>query len=77
MVFGKDLSNSDFDKNQQRIDYILVSSNLEAQLIHAEISNQGAPDFLSDHYPVQATFKLNPKNKFIMPWSLFSESNRR
>ncbi|MBI0398821.1 exodeoxyribonuclease III [Cyclobacterium marinum] len=61
LVFGKDLSNSDFDKNQQRIDYILVSPNLEAQLIHAEISNQGAPDFLSDHYPVQATFKLNPK----------------
>lgn len=60
MVLGNDLSKSEFEKNQQRIDYILVSPNLENQLIHAEILNQGTPDILSDHYPVQATFKYIP-----------------
>lgn len=60
LVLGNDISKSEFEKNQQRIDYILVSPNLENQLIHAEILNQGTPDILSDHYPVQATFKFIP-----------------
>ncbi|GAB2991915.1 hypothetical protein GCM10027284_05730 [Cyclobacterium sediminis] len=60
LVLGQDLSKSDFEKNQQRIDYILVSPNLEGQLISAEILNHGKPDLLSDHYPVYATFIYNP-----------------
>lgn len=60
LVLGKELSKSEFEKNQQRIDYILVSPNLEGQLIQAEILNHGTPDLLSDHYPVTATFIYNP-----------------
>lgn len=60
-LIAKELSRADLEQSQQRIDYILVSANLEAQLIEAKVINQGTPDILSDHYPVQAVFKFNPK----------------
>ena len=55
-MVGKDISKSDFEKYNQRIDYILVSTNLEPSLLEAKILNQGIPDTLSDHYPVLASF---------------------
>ncbi|WP_339922605.1 endonuclease/exonuclease/phosphatase family protein [uncultured Cyclobacterium sp.] len=55
-MVGQDISKSDFEKYRNRIDYILVSSNLESALLEAKILNQGTPDILSDHYPVLASF---------------------
>ena len=55
-VVGKELSRLDFEKYKRRIDYILVSPNLSNSLIGAKVLNQGAPDTLSDHYPVLASF---------------------
>jgi len=55
-MVGKDISSSDFEKYKQRIDYILISPNLEPTLLEAKILNQGIPDTLSDHYPVLASF---------------------
>ncbi|EPR69383.1 hypothetical protein ADICYQ_1628 [Cyclobacterium qasimii M12-11B] len=58
-MVGKDISESDFEKYKKRIDYILVSSNLEPSLLAAKILNQGTTDILSDHYPVLASFLYN------------------
>ena len=55
-MVGKEIAKSDFEKYKKRIDYILVSTNLESSLLEAEIMNQGTPDLLSDHYPVLASF---------------------
>jgi endonuclease/exonuclease/phosphatase family metal-dependent hydrolase len=55
LVVG-DLSPSEVKKYKQRIDYIMVSTNLESSFLKAKIMNQGVPDVLSDHYPVLASF---------------------
>ena len=51
-----DLSPEDLAKYRKRIDYILVSTNLESSFQEAKIINQGVPKALSDHYPVMASF---------------------
>jgi exodeoxyribonuclease-3 len=41
----------------ERIDYILVSEELEPECISAKVCNGPDNDYLSDHYPVMAVFR--------------------
>lgn len=41
-----------------RIDYIFASGNLATKCINAKIINEGETNYLSDHYPVIATFEF-------------------
>ena len=40
------------DRNIERIDFILVTTDLETSVVDAFIPNRGGIDYLSDHYPV-------------------------
>ena len=55
------LSKEEIKKTKSRIDYILASPSLDPWCTEAEIYNQVPLDFLSDHYPVAAVFKLPSK----------------
>ncbi|SHN22795.1 Exonuclease III [Cyclobacterium lianum] len=55
-MITRDLDPAQRAAYKQRIDYILVSPWFEAACTHAEVINSGAPDRLSDHYPVAASF---------------------
>ncbi|MBI9062235.1 MAG: endonuclease/exonuclease/phosphatase family protein [Marinilabiliaceae bacterium] len=45
-------------KRYERIDYILASSALYESCVSAIVHNEKANWFLSDHYPVEANFKI-------------------
>lgn len=49
----------ELDKRKERIDYILVSPELEQQCVSAWVGNGEANWLLSDHYPVIAVFETN------------------
>ncbi len=40
------------NRDVERIDYIMVTPDIENRVVNAYISNRGAADYLSDHYPV-------------------------
>ena len=48
----------DFEKNQRRIDYIMVSPELAKKCSNSSVYNDEETALLSDHYPVMAEFKL-------------------
>ncbi len=43
------------DRSGERIDYIMVSCDLEASVLNCFVANRGVTDYLSDHYPVIMT----------------------
>lgn len=47
---------SEIQRNRQRIDYILASPNLAKQCVYSRILNGPETGELSDHYPVMADF---------------------
>ena len=47
-------------KNQHRLDYILTSRSMARNCIGASVFNQEDTAYLSDHYPVMATFLIQP-----------------
>ena len=49
----------DFQKNQRRIDYIMVSPELAKKCSNSSVFNDEETALLSDHYPVMAEFELN------------------
>lgn len=49
------------DSRKERIDFIMVSSELSQKCVSAQVLNGEATWFLSDHYPVVATFNLSDK----------------
>lgn len=50
-------SSAKLKSRMERIDYILVSENLSSQCTTAKVLNGSDTAYLSDHYPVTATFK--------------------
>ncbi len=51
------LTAEEMEKTKCRIDFILVSPSLESQCVKASIHNQADTHYLSDHFPVTATFQ--------------------
>lgn len=47
-----DRNKSIMDRKIERIDFILMTTDLENSVHNSFISNRGATDYLSDHYPV-------------------------
>lgn len=56
------LTTEEMKKTKTRIDFILVSPELSTRCNGAEIFNTGETGYLSDHYPVQATFNWEGNN---------------
>ena len=52
------LTKAEMEVTRSRIDYILVSPNLDHKCEGAEIDNGPSTQYLSDHYPISATFIL-------------------
>ena len=53
------LTKEEMDVTRSRIDYIMVSPELYRKCLGAEIHNGPAMYYLSDHYPVSATFTIS------------------
>jgi len=56
-------SHEQLSSRLERIDYILVSPELNTKCISAKVCNSEENWYLSDHYPVIAEFDLNDSNK--------------
>ena len=52
------LTQEEMTKTKSRIDYILVSPGLSPLCHGADIFNETSTQYLSDHYPVAAIFRL-------------------
>ncbi|GAA3576682.1 endonuclease/exonuclease/phosphatase family protein [Snuella lapsa] len=61
ILVSPDRSREKIDQQKQRIDYIFTSPILSKSCVKVEVFNSGAPEKLSDHYPLMATFQMeNP-----------------
>ena len=58
IVYYNQDSEEELVSRMERIDYILVSSDLLPKCTGAKVHNEKENWFLSDHYPVSATFML-------------------
>lgn len=47
----------------ERLDYIFVTPNIMNDVVDAFIFNEGAPDYLSDHYPIAIDLCINRESQ--------------
>lgn len=56
-LWKPELSRDELRRDQRRIDYVLVSPDLAARCVRADVINDTSMDWMSDHYPVVTEFR--------------------